>query len=75
MDHSAADELLRQLPTAHAIALRLQRSGQSASIIALALGIDVADVTGLLELAERKLAALSTPAPRWAQPAPHQHAE
>jgi hypothetical protein len=58
MDHSTDDDLLRQLPTAHAVALRLRRSGQPAAVVAVALGIDVADVPGLLELAQHKLDAL-----------------
>jgi hypothetical protein len=69
MDHSIDDDLLRQLPTVHAVALRLQRSGESPATIAVALGIGVVDVPGLLELAERKLAALPMSDHGWGQPA------
>jgi hypothetical protein len=56
-DVDATDDL-RRLPTAHAVALRMWRSGADPTTIADALGIDVDAVPGLIEVAERKLAAI-----------------
>ena len=55
MDHETA---LLDLPTAHAVALRLHAAGAADEAVALALGIPVASVAGLLRIAEAKLAAL-----------------
>ncbi|MGH9224405.1 MAG: hypothetical protein ACRD2W_11640 [Acidimicrobiales bacterium] len=55
MDRQTA---LLDLPTAHAVALRLHAAGAADDAIAEALGIPVASVAGLLRIAEAKLAAL-----------------
>jgi DNA-directed RNA polymerase specialized sigma24 family protein len=55
MDHETA---LLDLPTAHTVALRLHAAGAADEAVALALGIPVASVAGLLRIAEAKLAAL-----------------
>lgn len=52
------DDILEQLPTAHAVGLRLHRTGADPEVIAVALGIDVSAVRGVIDLAERKLASL-----------------
>jgi DNA-directed RNA polymerase specialized sigma24 family protein len=56
---------LAELPTSHAVALRLQRAGASDHDIAVALGVDVDAVPDMLDVARRKLEALrgSDPAP------------
>jgi hypothetical protein len=45
-----------QLPTIHAVAIRLQDQGYGADVIATALGLDDDQVALLLLIAERKLA-------------------
>jgi DNA-directed RNA polymerase specialized sigma24 family protein len=54
VDHEAA---LLELPTAHAVALRLHDAGVADEGVAQALGIPVTSVAGLLRIAEAKLAA------------------
>lgn len=53
MDHEAA---LLELPTAHAVALRLHDAGVADEGVAQALGIPVTSVAALLRVAEAKLA-------------------
>ena len=53
-DHEAA---LLEIPTAHAVALRLHQAGVADEGVAQALGIPVTSVAGLLRIAEAKLAA------------------
>jgi DNA-directed RNA polymerase specialized sigma24 family protein len=55
MDHETA---LLDLPTAHAVALRLHAAGAGDEAVAQALGIPVTSVAGVLRIAEAKLAAL-----------------
>jgi DNA-directed RNA polymerase specialized sigma24 family protein len=55
MDRQTA---LLDLPTAHAVALRLHAAGAADEAVAQALGIPVTSVAGLLRIAEAKLAAL-----------------
>lgn len=55
MDRETA---LLDLPTAHAVALRLHDAGAADEAVAQALGIPVRSVPGLLRIAEAKLAAL-----------------
>jgi hypothetical protein len=51
------DRALAELTVAHAVALRLRAAGADDEAIAAALGIDVAGVPALLEVAEAKLRA------------------
>jgi DNA-directed RNA polymerase specialized sigma24 family protein len=62
MDRSSA---VNQLPTMHAVAIRLRDNGFDARAIAAAAGIDEHEVPMLLQVAERKLTnlmAIETPA-------------
>jgi hypothetical protein len=52
------DEALEQLPAAYAIAIRLRDSGAPEETIAAALGSEPGAITALLDIADRKLAAL-----------------
>lgn len=52
------DDALAELPTAHAVALRLVDAGADAATIATALAVPVESVAGLVELAQAKLAAI-----------------
>lgn len=52
---------LRQLPTAHAVALRLRSAGLDDGEIARALGIDADTVPTLIDVALAKLAATEGP--------------
>lgn len=61
MDWSNDEHLLTELPTAHAVALRMQRRGADDERIAAALGINVLQVPALVNMAERKLAELRQP--------------
>lgn len=56
---SATEALYRQLPTAHAIALRLRAKGASFDDIADALGVTPEAVPALLQIARTKLGALA----------------
>lgn len=56
------ERALGELPTAHAVALRLRRSGAGDDEIAGALGVPAEGVPMLLEVAEAKLAAISAEA-------------
>lgn len=49
---------LKELSTAHAVALRLRDSGAGDAMIAVALGIPLKGVPTLLEVAVAKLAAV-----------------
>lgn len=49
---------LAELPTAHAVALRLREAGAGEATIAAALGIPLEGVRALLEVAEAKLASI-----------------
>jgi DNA-directed RNA polymerase specialized sigma24 family protein len=51
------DRALAELPVAYAVALRLRAAGADDQAIAAALGIDLAGVPALLEVAEAKLSA------------------
>lgn len=55
---SSDEQFLGELPTAHAVALRMRRRGADDERIAAALGIDVVQVANLLDVAQRKLAEL-----------------
>jgi len=55
MDRQTA---LLELPTAHAVALRLRAAGAGDNAVAQALGIPETSVGGLIRIAEAKLAAL-----------------
>jgi hypothetical protein len=55
MDRSSA---VWELPVPYAVAVRLRDSGSDDRTIATALAIDVDEVTGFLEIADAKLAAL-----------------
>ena len=55
---SHAEDLLERLATPYAVALRLERAGVPAEVIAQALGIEVESVPSLLAIAQAKLAAL-----------------
>lgn len=48
-------EAIRQLPTAYAVALRLQDAGADDTLIAAALDVEPEAVGGLLEIAAAKL--------------------
>lgn len=52
------DDALAELPTAHAVALRLADGGADLNTIATALGVPVEAVKGLLDVAEEKLASI-----------------
>lgn len=52
------DDDVHELPTAHAVALRLRRGGADDDTIARALGVDADAVPALVEIAEQKLAAI-----------------
>jgi DNA-directed RNA polymerase specialized sigma24 family protein len=56
-------ERLDELPTSHAVALRLHRAGAGDREIAVALGVDVDVVPDLLDVARRKLEALRSSDP------------
>ncbi len=58
VDH---DESLDRLPAPYAIALRLHDWGAADEVIAVGLGIDPAAVSGLLDVARRKLLELAGP--------------
>ena len=60
MDRETA---LSELTEAHAIALRLHERGVEDDAIALAVGIEPEGVRSLLDVAERKLAALGSTRP------------
>ena len=49
---------VRQLPSMHAVAVRLRDDGADAHVIAVALDIEVDQVSTLLHIADRKLANL-----------------
>lgn len=51
-------QALEQLPTAHALALRLEAAGRGADAIADALGVEVDTVDPLLWVARAKLARI-----------------
>jgi hypothetical protein len=53
------DRLIASLPDALAAALRLRRAGEADDVVATALGIPLAGVAAVLELAEAKLMHLS----------------
>ena len=55
MDRQTA---LLELPTAHAVALRLRDAGAGDGAVAQALGVPEVSVAGLIRIAEAKLAAL-----------------
>jgi hypothetical protein len=55
MSSTARDDAIRELPRAHALALRLRNAGVSEEVIAECLEIDPASVRPLLALAEEKL--------------------
>jgi hypothetical protein len=55
MDRETA---LLELPTAHAVALRLYAAGAGNEAVAQALGIPMTSVPGVLRIAEAKLATL-----------------
>ena len=58
-DSSNSDEpLLRQLPLAYAVALRLDGWGAATEDIAATLGVDVDAIAALLEVGRRKLRQL-----------------
>lgn len=57
----ADDDALRQLPLAHAVALRLRAAGADEALIATALGVDVAAIEPILAVAEEKLRAVLEP--------------
>jgi len=61
MGWSDDEYLITELPTAHAVALRMQRSGADDERIADALGISIVQVAALLVMAELKLAELRRP--------------
>jgi DNA-directed RNA polymerase specialized sigma24 family protein len=52
--HVDRDSTLRELPTVHAVALRLSDRGYPTEVIADAVGIEVDQVPTLLELATEK---------------------
>lgn len=58
MDRSQA---LRELPTMHAVALRLRDNGFDDEVIAAALDVEHVQVPALLRIAEGKLAKLMRP--------------
>jgi hypothetical protein len=58
MDREGA---MLDLPTGHAVALRLRDAGADDDTIAKALGVPVEAVPGLLVIADGKLAALLDP--------------
>lgn len=70
MDHS---ELIRQLPLALAVALRLREAGADDGLIAAALAIEPEGVAPLLDLARAKLDRLARHGPghEVRDPAPH----
>lgn len=49
---------VRQLPSMHAVAVRLRDDGADTHVIAVALDIEVDQVSTLLHVADRKLANL-----------------
>ena len=55
MEREAA---IAELPTAHAVAIRLRDSGADDATLAAALGIDAEEVPHLVTIAEAKLEAL-----------------
>ena len=61
MDRSQA---LRELPTLHAVALRLRDNGFDDGVIAAALDVEHVQVPALLRIAEAKLAKLLRPSSR-----------
>jgi DNA-directed RNA polymerase specialized sigma24 family protein len=58
VDH---DEALERLPAPYAVALRLHDWGASDEVIAIGLGIDLTAVSGVLDVARRKLLELAGP--------------
>ena len=54
---------LAELPTAHAVALRLREAGAGEATIGVALGIPMEGVRALLEVADAKLASIRTERP------------
>jgi DNA-directed RNA polymerase specialized sigma24 family protein len=56
--------LLRDLPTAHAVALRLDARGAAHDEIADALGLSADAIPGVLDVARAKLAELSATQPQ-----------
>jgi hypothetical protein len=52
------EQALEQLPAAYAIAIRLRDSGAPEDVIARGLGTEPEAVATLLDIADRKLAAL-----------------
>lgn len=61
MDRSQA---LRELPTVHAVALRLRDNGFGDEVIAAVLDVEHVQVAALLRIAEAKLAKLLRPSSR-----------
>jgi hypothetical protein len=64
-------EQLRHLPLAHAVALRMHDAGADDTLIAVALGIELASVGPLLALASAKaerVGGMTTPRPRGGEP-------
>ena len=55
MEREAA---IAELPTAHAVAIRLRDNGADDETLAAALGIDAGEVPPLVTIAEAKLEAL-----------------
>jgi|HubBroStandDraft_1064217.scaffolds.fasta_scaffold22131_2 hypothetical protein len=55
MEREAA---ISELPTAHAVAIRLRDNGADDATVAAALGIDAEEVPPLVTIAEAKLEAL-----------------
>jgi hypothetical protein len=52
------DQAITELPTLHAVALRLQDDGADPHTIAVAVGVDDDQVPTFIDIAERKLARL-----------------
>ncbi len=50
-DHSDRVDVLTALPTAHAVLIRLERSGATHEQMAVALGVSVASIPTLLHVA------------------------
>jgi hypothetical protein len=57
------DRAIAELPTLHAVALRLHDDGADPHTIAVAVGVEEAQVPTFLTIAERKLALLEEDRP------------
>jgi hypothetical protein len=57
------DQAITELPTLHAVALRLRDDGADPRTIAVAVGVDEDQVPTFLNIAERKLARLEAAPP------------